>query len=117
EDLDENPPFEPADELTPADEFAPPPSEPAVPYYQLTEDNGMLIAEGQDYRVRIHRSRQVVELNVSDEMLSDWYSRPFSRWAPGATCRLYQVFADDFDFIVFSAATVGQHHGLPHDGE
>ena len=117
EDLDENPPFEPADELTPADEFAPPPSEPAVPYYQLTEDNGMLIAEGQDYRVRIHRSRQVVELNVSDEMLSDWYSRPFSRWAPGATRRLYQVFADDFDFIVFSAATVGQHHGLPHDGE
>lgn len=114
-DPSDNPSEDPSDELPAADDFAPPPAQPEAPI-QLTEKDGMLIIEGGDYLVRIHRTRRVAELNVSRDQLAKWYAIPFSRWAPEASRRLYQVFADDFDFIVFVPASEGQHPALTEDG-
>lgn len=98
-------------------DFAPPVSEPDAPHLLAEEQDGMLIVSGADFRVRIHRSRRVAELNVSRDHLAKWYSIPFTRWSPEATRRLYEVFADDFDFIVMVPASEGQHPALLHDGE
>jgi hypothetical protein len=100
---------------TPAD-YAPLEGEPAVPH-QLVEEDGMLIVDGSDFRVRVHRSRRVAELNLGREHLSKWYSLPFSDWSAEATGRLYEVFADDFDFIVFVPASEGQHPAITVDGD
>lgn len=96
-------------------DFVPPVSEPAVPY-QTIEQDGTLIVDGDDFRVRIHRSRRVAELNVSRDQLAQWFAIPFSRWSPQATQRLYRVFADDFDFIVFVPPSEGQHIAILADG-
>lgn len=94
-----------------------PEREPVEPHQLIVEDNGMLIVEGSDFRVRIHRSHRVAELNVGREHLSKWYGMPFSDWSPEATARLLEVFADDFDFIVLVPASEGQHPAISSDGE
>ncbi|HVI02226.1 MAG TPA: hypothetical protein VM869_26110 [Enhygromyxa sp.] len=104
------------DDLDHAD-YVGPEVEPAEPHQVIENDDGTLIAEGSDFRVRIHRSRRVAELNVSRDHLSQWYGLPFSRWSPEATARLYEVFADDFDFIVFVPASEGQHPAITNDGD
>jgi hypothetical protein len=102
------------------DTYLPPTDdEPEAPDQQieLIEDNGMIIATGDDFRVRIHRSRRVAELNVSRDQLAQWYAESFPRWSHQATRRLYEVFADDFDFIVFVPASEGQHPAIVDDGQ
>jgi hypothetical protein len=84
---------------------------------QLIEEDGMLLIPGSDFTVRIHRTRRVAELNVSRMQLAEWYAQPFRAWSIEASNRLYEVFADDFDFIVFVPASAGQHVALEHDGE
>jgi hypothetical protein len=96
-------------------DLAPPVSEP-TPYQMIEDQDGMLIVDGSDFRVRIHRSRRVAELNVSRDQLAKWYAVPFSRWSPQATRRLYEVFQDEFDFIVFVPASEGQHHAITELG-
>ncbi|MFO7563357.1 MAG: hypothetical protein R6X02_12000 [Enhygromyxa sp.] len=100
-------------------DYAPPSiGEPEAPLDLLADEHdGTLIASGSDFRVRLHRSRRVAELIVSRDHLARWYSRPLTRWAPEATQRIYEVFADDFDFIVMVPASEGQHPALLVDGD